>query len=236
MRKNLKLICTAIGLVAVLVMGLVVPGATQQIELPTRAQIVKGLSQLVAMLTASEGDILDVENAMFSSAPSLTSRTKPNPLGVTFAYIPLHPSSRSSQLLHDWLFKDEPFGDYLNLGALYVENDFPGCPGFDRLARGIYTLKLRQDLKVVAFDSEGNELIIGYAEKRQQQPLPYNNITLESATSISGPISSWLGIVLALCMGDGAQVCIKSEKCTTVKAPDGTEVTECSKFEFCISC
>jgi hypothetical protein len=58
-KKNLKLIATAVGLVAVLVMGLAMPGATQRVEMPTRGQIVKGLSQLIATLTASEGDILD---------------------------------------------------------------------------------------------------------------------------------------------------------------------------------
>lgn len=222
--KKFKPICTAIGLVAVLVVGLVVPGATQQIELPTRAQIVKGLSQLVAMLTASEGDILDVENAWFSSTPSLK---QPNPPDITFAYIPLHPSSRSSQLLHDWLFTDEPFGDYLNLGALYVENDFPGCPGFDRLARGIYTLKLRQDLKVVAFNSEGNELIIGYAEKRQQQSL--FNTTFRS----TAPISGWLGIILTLCMGGDVRVCFKRTIC---QYDENGVARQCEMIEFCIEC
>jgi hypothetical protein len=107
----------------VLVMGLAMPGATQQFQIPNRGQIVQGISQLLATtLTASEGDILYVENTIFGSSSSL----KPNPDNITFAYIPLHPSSRSRQLLYDWLFKDEPFGDYLYIGAFYVESDFPG--------------------------------------------------------------------------------------------------------------
>lgn len=200
-------------------MGLAMPGVTQQIELPTRAQIVKGLSQLIATLTASEGDILDVENATFSSHPLMT-----------VAYIPLHPSSRSVQLLHEWVYRDEPFGDYLNMGAFYVESDLPGCPGFDRLMKGIYHLKLRNDLKVVAFDTEGNEFVIGYAEKRPRESFP--NITL--SRSVAAPWAA--GFFIALCASGDVKVCFKFEKCTTVKAPDGSEVTECTRTEFCIEC
>ncbi len=225
--KNCKLICTVVGLVAVLVMGLAMPGVTQQIELPTRAQIVKGLSHLIATLTASEGDILDVENATFASSPSF----KLTPTGITFAYIPLHPSSRSVQLLHDWLFRDEPFGDYLDLGAFYVEENFPGCPGFDPLPAGIYQLKLRNDMKVVAHDSEGNEFVIGYAEKGLKEP--FLNTT---ASSLRLTPVSFLKVLLILCATGDVNICVKSKKCVTVKAPDGSEVTECTETEVCIGC
>jgi hypothetical protein len=225
-KKNLKLIATAIGLVAVLVMGLAMPGATQQFQIPNRGQIVQGISQLLATtLTASEGDILDVENTIFGSSSSL----KPNPDNITFAYIPLHPSSRSRQLLYDWLFKDEPFGDYLYIGAFYVESDFPGCPGFDPLKAGIYHLKLRSDLKVVAVDSEGNEFVIGHAEKRQQRPL---NATFKS----TAPVSLFWRVLIALCAESDVNICYKKKECTTVRRPDGTETTTCTETEFCISC
>jgi len=147
---------------------------------------------------------------------------------ITFAYIPLHPSSRSSQLLHDWLFRDEPFGDYLYVGAFYVESDFPGCPGFDPLKAGIYHLKLRSDLKVVAVDSEGNEFVIGHAEKRQQQSL---NATFESPATID-----FWRVLIVLCASGDVQICVKSKSCKTVRNPDGSEATVCEEFEFCVAC
>ncbi len=56
-KKNLKLIGTAIGLVAVLVMGLAMPGATQQDAL-TRENLVQLINRVYApTLTASEGVI-----------------------------------------------------------------------------------------------------------------------------------------------------------------------------------
>jgi len=84
--KKFKLIATMVGLVVVLAMMLAVPGVTQQVQMPTRNQIVQGLGQLLsATLTASEGDILDVEDANFFSGSV-----------VTWGYIPLHASSRSA--------------------------------------------------------------------------------------------------------------------------------------------
>lgn len=170
---------------------------------------------------------MDVENAVFGSAPS---PKKPYPPAITFAYIPLHPSSRSSQLFHDWLFRDEPFGEHLNVGALYIASDFPGCSGFDPLRAGIYHLKLRQDLKVVAFDSEGNEFVIGYVvKKRQQEQIP--DTILRPASPISGA-----AFILILCAWGDVKICVKTKHCTIVKAPDGSEVTECGETEVCIEC
>jgi hypothetical protein len=217
--KKFKLIATMVGLVGVLAMMLAVPGATQQPQpVPTRNQIVQGLSQMAATLTASEGDILDVENTMFSSAPSLK---KPNPPDITFAYIPLHPSSRSIQLLRNWLYMNEPFGDYLNLGALYVEDDFP-CG----LAAGIYQLKLREDLKIVALDLEGNELVIGYAYRKESLP----STTLETAS----PITGWLSIILILCAETDVQICFERTDCQYDR--ETGKATQCSIIKVCVSC
>jgi hypothetical protein len=85
-KKNLKLIATAVGLVVMLVMGLAMPGVTQQPSSPWtppfRPRVPEALNQAISgTLTASKGDILDIENAAFISHPRLTS-----------AYIPLHPS------------------------------------------------------------------------------------------------------------------------------------------------
>lgn len=149
------------------------------------------------------------------------------PPSVTFAYIPLHSSSHSVQLLHNWLFRDEPFGDYLNIGILYVGEDFPDCS----LTVGIYHLKLRKDLKVVAFDHEGNEFVIGYAEKRQKESFP--DALLASPTA---PITGKLGFILALCAAGDVKMCWKEKTCRWITGPSGEQVTECHETEFCVSC
>jgi hypothetical protein len=242
-KKNLKLIATAVGLVAVLVMGLAMPGATQRVEMPTRGQIVKGLSQLIATLTASEGDILDFENVGFYSFPFyIRSPDDPGTAlttsAFTFARIPLHPSSRSIQLLLNWLTKDEPFGEYLNLGAFYTETEFPGCPGYDRLKAGIYQLKVRQDLKLIATDPEGNEFIIGYVTKKHPE-------TSQSWIGIGAEpdclpclISGLIGLVI--CAFTDPQVCNTSIRCqpVVITRPDGSTevVVVCWEDQDCWGC
>jgi hypothetical protein len=156
-KKNLKLIATAIGLVAVLVMGLAMPGATQQFQIPNRGQIVQGISQLLATtLTASEGDILDVDNVVFYTDAD-----------VTLAYIPLHPSSKSLQLLKD-LVQGHKVGS-VTVGALYLDNDW------EFFKAGVYTIKAKdrfindnKDLgyERIAVDQEGNEILCGCAISR----------------------------------------------------------------------
>ncbi|MDW8031886.1 MAG: hypothetical protein RMJ29_08775, partial [Candidatus Bipolaricaulota bacterium] len=76
-KKNLKLLATMFGLVAVLVMGLTVkvvtqeepkgPGPCGRIGWPCidRSQIIQGLQNLFAGLTASTADLLDFERAVF---------------------------------------------------------------------------------------------------------------------------------------------------------------------------
>ena len=93
------------------------PVVSQQVPPPpSRDQIVQGLEQVLAVtLTASEGDILDVEHAIFYSDPELLS----------VALIPLHPSSRSLELMPQLIqgeVKEVPFG------VLYLEADWPSLP------------------------------------------------------------------------------------------------------------
>ena len=98
----------AVGFMAAAVLWLTsgYPVVSQQVpQPPSRDQIVQGLEQVLAVtLTASEGDILDVEHAIFYSDPELPS----------VALIPLHPSSRSLGLMP--------------LEVLYLEADWPSLP------------------------------------------------------------------------------------------------------------
>ncbi len=120
---------------------------SQQAQMPTRNQIVQGLSARLATLTASEGDILDVENAAFYSDPGVFS----------MAYIPLHPSSRSWQLFPQLVEGDI---EAISLGVLYLEGDWPD-PDLP-LKAGIYTLKLRADRTIVAVtEDQETEIFCG---------------------------------------------------------------------------
>ncbi len=118
---------------------------SQQAQLPTRNQIVQGLEARLATLTASEGDILDVESAAFYSDPGV----------LAMALIPNHVSSRSWQLVLR-LIQGEEVGA-VPIGALYLEGDWPD-PDFP-LKAGLYTIKLKSDFSVVAV-AEGKEVEI----------------------------------------------------------------------------
>jgi hypothetical protein len=149
-KKNLKLIATAVGLVAVLVMGLAMPGATQQNPL-SRASVVNAISNAVAAtLTAAEGDVFDMDNAKFYSDNR-----------VAFAYIPLHPASRSLKLLEERL-EDLFAGRAVNveISALYLPEDVPGF-----LKAGTYKMKLVDRTRVVLVDQEGQEVFSGKVEE-----------------------------------------------------------------------
>jgi len=210
-KKNLKLICTAIGLVAVLVLGLAMPGATQQAPMPTREQIVQGLNQLVsATLTASEGDILDLDNLVFYSHPEFTA-----------GYIPLHGSSRSVQLLYKWLTEEEPFGDSLNLGSFYTEKFLPCQQGYDSLKAGVYNLRVNKDLKLIAVDPEGNEYTIGYMKRIPRVP------SLNTQADLVPP---WVG-ALAICAATavaGRNLCLTIKICTPLGCLETTQCIGCA--------
>jgi len=155
LKKNLKLICTAIGLVAVLMMGLAMPGATQQNPL-SRANVVNAISNaLAATLTAAEGDIWDTQCTQFYSTPSFT-----------LAFVPLHPSSRSLQML---LTKD---ARNITLEALYIPEDIPGF-----LQAGTYLVKIEDPnvnpAKILVVDQEGNIVYTTTAKiERSNTPKP----------------------------------------------------------------
>ena len=77
-KKNLKLICTAIGLVAVLMMGLAMPGATQQNPLSRQSILATIHSAMGATLTAAVGEQLALDAAVFFSSFE----------GSTWAFVP----------------------------------------------------------------------------------------------------------------------------------------------------
>ncbi len=122
-------------------------------QIPRRGDIVKGLQGLAQTLTASEGDIWDIENAAFYSDPGVLSA----------AFIPLHPSSRSMQLIFQ-LIEGEDVGP-VPFGVLYLEGDWPD-PDLP-LKAGIYTLKLRADRSIVAVaENEEIQICSGYWEAK----------------------------------------------------------------------
>lgn len=159
-KKNLKLLATMIGLVAVLVMGLAMLGVTQQNPL-SRASVVNAINNAVAAtLTAAEGDVFDLDNAKFYSDAR-----------VAFGYIPLHPSSRSLQLLEQSL-EDLFAGSQMNvvIGALYLPDDVPGF-----LRAGTYKVKLINKDRVVLIDQEDREVFVskGVVEDTRGKPGPF---------------------------------------------------------------
>lgn len=162
-KKTLKLLMTMVGLVAVLVGLMAMPGVTQQNPL-SRANVVNAISNAVAAtLTAAEGDVFDMDNAKFYSDTR-----------VAFAYIPLHPSSRSLQLLEQGL-EDLFAGRPVNvvLSALYLPEDVRGF-----LRAGTYTMKLVDNSRVVVVDQEGQEVFVG-------------KVKVEDTRGKSGPFPPW---------------------------------------------
>ncbi len=186
---NFKLICSVVGLMAVLVMGLAMPGVTQQNPL-SRANVVNAISNAVAAtLTAAEGDIFDTDNAKFYSGTKMS-----------FAYIPLHPASRSLQVLNenlDRLFAGENLN--VNLGAFYIPDAIPGF----FLKPGSYLLKLVNKDRVAFVDSQGLEVF--YASK----------VEAKDTRGQPGPFSSWKltvddnpSLIIGGCIWVGCLICI----------------------------
>lgn len=135
--RKFKLMSQAIGLVAVLVVLLALPGVTQQSPL-SRQAVVQGINSALAALTAAEGDIWDTKCAQFYSDAR-----------VTLAFIPLHPASRSLQMLLD---KD---ARNVTMESIYVPSDIPGF-----LRAGTYLVKVEDPnvnpVKILVVDQEGN--------------------------------------------------------------------------------
>ncbi len=146
--KNCKLICTVVGLVAVLVMGLAMPGATQQNPL-SRGQIIQGLSVLLpGTLTAAEGNILNIEGAVFYSHPEVT---------LGFA-IP-------DRLSKSWALIEELLvGQEVNpmLGGIYVVEDLTGF-----LKPGWYIVRAINQNQVALFSVDGDQVAFGKLQIRR---------------------------------------------------------------------
>jgi hypothetical protein len=187
-KKNLKLIATAVGLVAVLVMGLAVPGVTQQNPL-SRASVVNAISNAVAAtLTAAEGDVFDIDNAKFYSDTF-----------AAFAYIPLHPVSRSYQLFDP---QELLAGKTVNMtiAALYIPDKvaFPPEPDcFESplclpviLAAGTYVLKVVNNTKYALLDKSGKEVYRGKlrVEPTGGRPVPPWGFSIKPSPSTGGTI------------------------------------------------
>jgi len=152
-KKNLKLIGTAIGLVAVLVVGLTVPGATQQNPL-SRQSVVQTVSQVVqATLVASAEEFFNTDKFVFYSGPE-----------VTAAFISAHSASRAWQLLRQ-LAAGEEVG-VVTFGLLYVPDGLKkvmitgGDPPIT-LAPGLYKLQALAKDKMAIADQEGRVLASG---------------------------------------------------------------------------
>ena len=108
-KKNLKLICTAIGLVAVLVGLMAMPGVTQQNPL-SRASVVQAVNNIATTLTATEGELLDPDAATFVSD-----------IFATYTYIPIAKESRSAQRLLEELCSGKDFAPIL-LGVVVADH------------------------------------------------------------------------------------------------------------------
>ena len=152
----------AVGFMAAAVVWLTsgVPVVSQQVpQLPTRDQIIQGLEQALAVtLVAAEGDIFDVDNTFFGSGPRLT-----------WSFTPLHPKSPSLEVLKEWLDRgaQSPI-DPVSIGAIYLENDIYGIPGFLGLKAGVYTLKITNDFKLLAVDRVGNKIPVGFVRVEKE--------------------------------------------------------------------
>lgn len=165
--QKFKLICSAIGLVAVLVMGLAVPGATQQNPL-SRQSVVDSLAKASATLTASEGDIFDTNAAMFYSDTVMT-----------LGFIPQHPASRSLALIDDLLAGK---AENVTLERLYVSEDILDRSGKPLIRKGLYTLKAVNATTIVFVDAEGTEVLRAPLHLRKLDsplPTPTTNISIE---------------------------------------------------------
>lgn len=171
----------AVGFMAVAVLWLTsgYPVISQQVQMPTRGQIVKGLDQVLSGLsvtiTASTGDILDVDNAVFYSDPDILS----------LALIPLHPASPSLEKIAELVEGKDP-DLVVPFAALYLEGEWPGLP---ELAPGTYILKLKADRSIVAVkEGKSTEVLCGcWWRITEEMPLRsdrvFSNVSFEYASA-----------------------------------------------------
>jgi|GEM_PF-5965368 len=159
--KKFKLLVMAVGLVAVLVVGLVVPGVTQDSsDNPfARSNIVKMLQNSFAQLVAEEGDtVLNIPKAILWSDPARF-----------MAFVPPLAASVPLEKIKAILAGEENI--VVTIGGLYVEEDLTG-----RFPKGVYKIKLVGKSKVIFVDREGNEIyegrVVDFRELDQPSPEP----------------------------------------------------------------
>jgi len=166
-KKNLKLICTAIGLVAVLVMGLAMPGATQQNPLARQGITNAVGSALQSFLTAAADVLLAPERVL------LLSNT-----AVTVGFIPLSEvdEPRVTGLLADIL---DGKGGSATIGAIYIVEPIKikGLDGREvSLPQGVYMVKVTDKDKAVLVDTEENEVVTVRVEMEKHPLVEQNKI------------------------------------------------------------
>ncbi len=154
--RKFKLISQAVGLVAVLVMMLALPGVTQENPL-TRKDITTAVSNaLQTFLTAATEVLLDPERV------SLLSDT-----AVTIGFIPISKvdEPRVTRLLADIL---DGKGGSATIGAIYISEPIKVRDAIDgrevSLSPGLYRVKVTDKDKAVLVDNEGNGVVTARVE------------------------------------------------------------------------
>ncbi len=193
--KKFKLIATAVGLVAVLALGLAMPGATQPspdcppvgIPCVDRVELVKGLQNAFAGLTASTEDLLDFEQAVFWSDGGPRQ----------IIYIPPHTASGiwdiARRLRAGEKIPDIPFG------GLYVIEDATGLFTFRTPAA--VKLRLRDGNRVVFVNSEGDEVMTIPANLDLTTPIPQNPSRAIFTVEIR---NNWCAKIKIFCVGEAS--------------------------------
>lgn len=191
-KKNLKLLATMVGLVAVLVMILAMPGISQCGDYPhpiypciNRGQLVQALQNAFAGLTASTEDLLDFEQAVFWSDGGPRQ----------IVYIPPHTASgiwdMVRQLRSGEKVPDVPFG------GLYVIEDATGLFKFKTPAA--VKLRLRDGNRVVFINSEGEELMAIPAKLDLTTPIPQDLSKVIFTVEIR---NNWCAKIKIICVAE----------------------------------
>jgi hypothetical protein len=194
--KNLKLLATMVGLVAVLVMGLAIRGVTQgypgdvcgagPVPCINRSAVVQGLQNAFAGLTASTEDLLDFEQAVFWSDGG------PRQL----AYIPPDPASGIWDRVRQLRAGENvevPFG------GLYIVEDATGLFPFKLPA--VLKLRLRGD-KVILINTGGDEVMAMPAVLDLTTPLPEKPGRVKFSVEVLG--NKWCVRIKVVCVGEAS--------------------------------
>lgn len=148
---------------------------------PVRGQLLQHLGNALAQLTASGGNILDIDEAAFGSLPD-----------GTIAYIPLAKDAPAWQLLFDLVWKRKPVGP-VPIGMLYVDHVWDA--GLFKLKPGYYQLKVTNDLLLTAEDEEVTTVIgeVSFGEFLRDEP---QRTVLSFTVNKRNPV--WFAIMLGV--------------------------------------